>query len=106
MNERWIRGRHGTVRMLSPPLTKQRLLEIREWREMEGNAGRPSGLIDYLLAHDICTRCKGDGVEIVEWIEPRDDEERESAKLQNLNRLALYGVCSLCAGSGKGPVTS
>ena len=101
MTERWVRGRHEKVRILPSAITGERIQQCKKWRETESTAGRPSELADYFLAHGICPRCYGEGVEIVDWIKPRIDEETEYKGVS-----PLYDVCSLCSGSGKGAATS
>lgn len=55
---------------------------VKQWRQQEANAGRPSGLEDFVRAHGLCVECRGRGIKLV-------TDTRE------------YNVCSVCGGSGK-----
>jgi hypothetical protein len=65
------------------------LLAIREWRERESGAGRPSSLDDFYRLHGICAACKCYGLQMTGW-----DAESESP---------LWTICSVCGGSGRVP---
>ena len=41
----------------------KRIFEIKQWREQEHNAGRPSGLEDWFRAHELCFACKSSGTD-------------------------------------------
>lgn len=105
--------------MLSPAYTIQ---AIKDWRENEYKAGRPSELADFYHAHsiDICVDCGGQGTRVigVRW---RDDEGMERSEVGPVATLVqihtlddrkcwltdvrkwdyLYAPCRSCQGSGK-----
>lgn len=60
---------------------------IKEWREQEHNAGRPSGLEDFYRAHGICFTCRASGITVspVGW----DGD------------TPLHEQCPICGGTGK-----
>ena len=92
---------------------------IKEWREREHQAGRPSGLDDFLRAHHLCVDCRGNGKSVigVRWRD-RDGIERAEAgpiaaliQQHDLECPAkwlsdthkwdyLYESCETCGGSG------
>ncbi len=97
----YVRGTDGKIPILDSGDRNKRLLEIRAWREQEGDAGRPCELVDYYLRHGICPKCRGDGVMMIGWSAPVDDAERRKARQLNLENLPLYDVCEGCGGTGR-----
>jgi hypothetical protein len=91
-------GEHGLLPANEQPYS---LLEVKRWRALQFDAGRPSGLADYFAAHGICAKCHGQGVHMVGWSDPVNDRERQAAQELDLQQLPLYAVCPDCAGGGK-----
>jgi hypothetical protein len=58
---------------------------IKEWREREGAAGRPSGLEDFFSQHRLCIRCQCRGV-----VDLGLDEDGER----------MWDICEICGGTG------
>ena len=60
---------------------------VKEWREREHDAGRPSGLGDFYRAHCLCFACRASGISVspVGW----DGD------------VPLFAICDLCGGTGK-----
>jgi hypothetical protein len=98
------------------------LQAVKEWRAREHEAGRPSGLDDFLRAHGMCTECGGEG-KLVIGVRWRDEEGKERSQkgpvadlrqrhnLENPARWLsdskkwdyLYEACAVCEGTGKAP---
>ena len=95
---------------------------IKEWRETEHKAGRPSGLDDFYRAHeiDICVECHGQGTRVVgtRWRDKDGVERAEEGPVAFLVQYHgldaptcwltdalkwdyLYAPCLACDGSGK-----
>ena len=96
------------------------LQSVREWREREHEAGRPSELDDFFRAHQICVGCGGHGTLVigVRWRDVDGVERSEQGPVAVLvqnhglhepeNWLSevlkwdyLYETCSCCGGSGE-----
>lgn len=92
---------------------------VREWREKEYEAGRPSGLDDFYRAHGICVVCGGHGKLVlgVRWRDEDGIERSEEGPVASLvqdhglddpkNWLSealkwdyLYETCRTCKGLG------
>jgi hypothetical protein len=92
---------------------------VREWREREYKAGRPSELDDFYRAHGICVVCGGHGKLVlgVCWRDEDGVERSEEGPMASLvqdhglndpkNWLSdalkwdyLYETCSSCKGLG------
>ena len=93
---------------------------VKEWRTREHEAGRPSGLDDFLRAHNLCVECRGNGKFAigVRW-KDRDGIERaeegpvamlvQRYKLDNpavwltdtLKWDYLYESCQTCGATGE-----
>ncbi|HEX4921662.1 MAG TPA: multiheme c-type cytochrome [Candidatus Bathyarchaeia archaeon] len=63
------------------------LQAIKEWREREHQAGRPSGLEDFYRAHGLCYSCRATGVAV----SPVDRD----------GDVPLFVSCEVCHGTGK-----
>lgn len=93
--------------------------QVREWREREYEAGRPSGLDDFYRAHSICVECGGHGRFVVGvcWRDDDGIERSEEGPVASLvqdhglenpkNWLTdsrkwdyLYETCCSCKGLG------
>ena len=95
---------------------------IKDWREKEHEAGRPSGLDDFYRAHniDICIACSGAGTRVigVRWRDEHGVERTEEGPVASLVQRHnldepkhwltdarkwdyLYAPCLSCKGSGK-----
>jgi hypothetical protein len=63
------------------------LPEVKRWRRIEHDAGRPSSLQDYFRARGLCFACRSTGTNLTPtgW----DGE------------VALYQPCHDCGGTGK-----
>jgi hypothetical protein len=61
--------------------------DIKAWRKIEFDAGRPSGLDDFYSSHGLCSKCRCDGAVIVAW-----DEEAV---------VPLWEICPVCKGTGR-----
>ena len=101
----WVRGAKGHVRgerellpVNDPGVT---INDIKLWRTIEYEAGRPSSLEDFYACHDICSECRGEGVRMIGWSRPVNSDEIDRATDLGLEELPFYGVCSRCGGSGK-----
>ena len=92
---------------------------VKEWRAREHEAGRPSGLDDFLRDHNLCVECRGNGKFAigVRW---RDNDGIERAEegpvavlvqqheLENPAKWLsdtrkgdyLYESCETCGGTG------
>jgi hypothetical protein len=57
---------------------------VKEWRQLEQDAGRPSGFDDFLRAHGLCAECRTTGEQILGW----DGEQY------------LIETCEACGGTG------
>jgi hypothetical protein len=101
--------------------------QVKEWREKELKAGRPSGLEDFYRAHniDICVECSGQGTRAIgaRWRDEDGFERSEAGPVAylvqryNLDKPKrwltnvrkwdyLYVPCPSCEGSGKLSKTS
>lgn len=58
---------------------------VKEWRQREYDAGRPSGFDDFFRAHGLCPECRSTGDKIIGW-----DGERY-----------LIETCEICGGTGE-----
>ena len=96
---------------------------VKEWRAREHEAGRPSGLDDFLRAHGLCVECGGHGRLVVgaRWHDIKGVEQTEkgpvTALIQRHNLKKphepaqsdalewdyLYETCGVCGGTGKVP---
>jgi hypothetical protein len=65
------------------------LVGIKEWRERQLAAGRPSSLDDFYRLHGICAECRCCGLQMTGW----------SGELQ----VPLWTICPECGGSGRVP---
>jgi hypothetical protein len=92
---------------------------VKDWRERECNAGRPSGLEDFSKAYGLCNACRANGNFIigVHWADESGVEKTASlgsdqqpvsisqlVQTHNLNAFRwdyLYETCSTCRGIGK-----
>ena len=92
---------------------------VKEWRAREHEAGRPSGLDDFLRAHHLCVECRGNGKFAigVRWRD-RDGIERteegriavlvQQHELENAAKWLsetrkwdyLYQSCETCGATG------
>ncbi len=61
------------------------LMGIKEWRTRELEAGRPSGLDDFFVQHNLCLKCECRGVVMV----GRDESD-----------TPLWEICEVCGGTG------
>jgi hypothetical protein len=61
------------------------LMGIKEWRTRELEAGRPSGLDDFFVQHNLCLKCRCSGVVMV----GRDEAG-----------TPLWEICEDCGGTG------
>lgn len=98
------------------------LQAVKEWREREYKAGRPSGLDDFYRAHniDICVACDGRGTRVIgaRWRDKEGVERSEEGPVASLVQRHgldepilwltddrkwdyLYAPCLCCGGSGK-----
>jgi hypothetical protein len=93
---------------------------VKEWRTREHEAGRPSGLDDFLRAHNLCVECRGNG-EFAIGVRWRDEDGIERAEegpvatlvrqheLDNRTKWLtdtrkwdyLYESCQSCGGTGE-----
>ena len=96
-HQRYVRGDRGLIPWKPKPYNLQ---DVKRWREVQSDAGRPSGLNDFFAAHGICPTCTGEGVHMVGWSDPIDEDERRAAEELNLEQLPVYEVCPACGGSG------
>ena len=91
---------------------------VKEWREREDDAGRPSGFDDFLRAHGFCPECRGHGKKIsgIRW---RDVSGIEQSSLLGTEAVPvaiadlverhkdavewneLYETCEVCGGTGE-----
>ena len=60
-------------------------MDIRGWRTREYEANRPYRLEDFYAQHNLCFKCKCDGVQFV----GRDEAGTE-----------LWDLCEVCGGTG------
>jgi hypothetical protein len=65
------------------------IIAIKEWRERELAAGRPSSLDDFFRIHGICSTCKCYGLQMTGW-------HGEAG-------VPLWTVCPTCGGTGRVP---
>ena len=102
------------------------LQTVKEWRQREHKAGRPSGFDDFLRAYDLCTECGATGEKIVgcTWRDsngakhsrllaqprpvPVEQIERETIAAlfdhdlkDALDWEYLTETCEICGGTGK-----
>jgi len=90
---------------------------IKQWRTLEHEAGRPSGLEDFFKAHGLCLGCRGAGRTVTGvWWRDSGSEKRSftlegsSESIASLHEKYLkdssewnytYSTCPQCEGSGK-----
>jgi hypothetical protein len=60
--------------------------EIKDWREQEQNAARPSGLDDFYRSHGFCWSCRSRGY--------------APAPVDSDGNLPLFEECEACGGTG------
>lgn len=96
------------------------LLAVKEWRERQLQANKPSGFDDFLRALGICVQCGGHGrlVTGIRWRDPDGAERKEAGpsavllERYNLENPAkwlshtlkwdyLYEPCQACGTTGK-----
>jgi hypothetical protein len=66
---------------------------IKDWRTMEFEAGRPSGLSDYGRTHGLCPGCRGIGIAL--------NENGNGHKAIGWDgNVQLYDECESCGGTG------
>jgi DnaJ-class molecular chaperone len=60
---------------------------IKQWRQEEQDAGRPSGLHDFFRIHGLCFECKTTGLDLspIGWD----------------GGTSLHQQCDVCGGTGK-----
>ena len=98
------------------------LQTVKDSRQREFDAGRPSSLEDFSREHGICSACRGNGNLIVgaRWTDESGSEQvaflREDegpASISDLRKMHgldlalwhyLYETCAACHGTGKLPV--
>jgi len=95
---RTVRGAHGPLPVHDRGVTIQ---QIKEWRAIEFDAGRPNSLDDFYSAHQLCKKCRGEGVCMIGWSQPVNADEFQATQELNLEELPLYAVCPLCGGTGR-----
>jgi hypothetical protein len=61
------------------------LMQIKDWRAREYDAGRPAGLEDFFLAHNLCITCQCRGLIM---LGPDEDGNW------------LWDLCEICGGTG------
>jgi hypothetical protein len=77
------------------------LVAVRQWREAQFEAGQPSSLEDYDVAHGICSDCSGYGAKMIGWSDPFSSVDIQAAKELKLEQLPVYEICPTCDGKGK-----
>jgi hypothetical protein len=97
-NERCARGEKGPLPVKDTGVT---IHDIKRWREVEYDAGRPSGLDDFYLSRNLCPKCRGEGVCMIGWSEPSGEDEMKAAEALNWKEFPLYAACARCGGTGK-----
>lgn len=97
------------------------LSQIKQWRTQQHDAGKPSGLDDFLMTHGLCVHCHAAGRTIsgVRWRDSSNIEhsvpivEGGSETVASLSERELkdalesdytYAVCNFCGGSGKSTI--
>jgi len=93
----YYRGRDIPVPVIEREFSVQ---EVKEWREIEYHAGRPSTLQDFYRAHRLCPDCGGIGVIHEGWSPPKGDAEIARAAELSVSELPFYEPCPRCAGDG------
>lgn len=96
-NMRNVRGKYGLLAIKTHDISVH---QIRQWREGELAAGRPSSLEDFYREHGLCPNCRGEGVKMIGWSKPTDLDEALAAEDLGVEDLPLYDRCSRCDGSG------
>jgi hypothetical protein len=79
---RWDHTKAAKAQGIQP-----RLLEIKQWREQEHNAGRSSSLEDWFRAQGLCFACKAGGTDLT----PTGFD----------GEVWLFSDCAVCGGTGK-----
>ena len=95
-----VRGKHGPLPYRDLEYHGFSINSIKEWREKEGKAGRPSSLEDFYAVYGLCFNCQSHGVQMIGWSEP-SQAETITANTFGVDKLPVYEVCSICLGSGK-----
>jgi len=71
----------------------RRIQEVKVWRTIESDAGRPSGIGDYFAAHGFCTHCHGVGLAM--------NANGMGYKAVGWDRdIQLFEECDFCGGTG------
>ena len=60
---------------------------VKQWRQEEQDAGRPSGLHDFFRTHGLCFECKTTGLDL--------------SPIGGDAETPLYRQCDHCGGTGK-----
>lgn len=100
MNPGGVRSQQGRIPVKTLEDHGLTIVMIRQWRELESDAGRPSGLADFYAAHGLCMDCGNYGAQMIGWSSPQTPEEVENARELGLEELPLYEVCPTCKGTG------
>jgi hypothetical protein len=100
---RKTRGEHGPITRWALEDHGWSIQKIKEWREVEFDAGRPNGLGDFYAAHGLCFDCGSTGVQMIGWSKPAGPEEFQACEELGTDELPLYAVCPTCMGSGTAP---
>ena len=95
-----MRGERGLIPAKAHPY---QIEDIKRWRKAEYDAGRPSGLDAFFAAHGICSTCRGEGVHMIGWSDPKGADEIRAAEDLNMEQLPVYEVCPQCRGTGRSP---
>jgi hypothetical protein len=95
--DRKVRGTNGLV----PWREGATPVAIREWREAQTTAGKPSSLDDFYAAHRICADWSGHGVKMIGRSDPATPVDIQSAGELGLEQLPPYDLCPTCQGSAK-----
>jgi len=96
-HQRYVRSAYGLIPAKAHPYS---LVDVKRWREVEYDAGRPSSLADFFAAHAICSTCGGEGVHMIGWRDANGADEVRAAEELSLEQLPFYDVCPQCGGSG------
>lgn len=96
-HQRHVRGERGAIPARAHPYKVE---DVKRWRKAEYDAGRPSGLDDFFATHGICPTCRGEGVHMIGWSDPRGQDELRAARKLQQEQLPVYGVCPQCGGRG------
>jgi hypothetical protein len=94
--DRRVRSADGFIPWHEPEDHRFSIVEMREWREAEEVAGRPSAIDDFYAARGLCNDCGSNGARMIGWSKPANEIDTKAAEEFGIAELPLYETCPTC----------